>query len=417
MNAAIVATGSELISGLVQDSNSKFLAENLSSYGFDVKNIYICGDDKKNIKDTIKSAENNADIIFITGGLGPTKDDQSKEAFAEAFNLDLIYSEEIEDKLKDFFCRHKSTMTTNNLSQAYIPRGAEIIKNKRGTAPALKIEVGNKIFYLLPGVPDELKYIFKTEIAKDLKEITEKDILISEFNFIGIGESTLADQISNLNFDPKLEISYQAGRAEVKLRLKISGNSEKENENHKILLAAESEIEENLGDYIYSRGSKGILDILYSTLVNNNLTISTAESFTAGLLAERLTEKAGSSKYFKGSIIAYNNEVKKKLLKIDKKIIDNYGVVSKECAAAMAKNSAEIFDSDLAIAATGVAGPEAHAGKDAGTMYLAIYYRGQLRDLKLQKNYGRNLNRFYASQIAFFELIKLIKNDGGKKNV
>lgn len=410
MNAAIIATGSELISGLVQDSNSKFLAENLSSYGIKVNNIYICGDEKENIKETIKTAEKNAELIFITGGLGPTKDDQSKEAFAEAFNLKLNYVKEIEDKLKDFFCNHNSKMTSNNLSQAYIPQGAEIINNEKGTAPALKIKLKDKIFYLLPGVPPELKYIFNNKIADDLEKLNDQKIIIKEFNFIGIGESTLADKIENLDFAEEIEVSYQAGKAEVKLRLKINGDLDR-NKIKKLnfLEQAERKIEVELGDYIYSKDNKDILDMLYSALIKNELTISTAESFTGGLLAERLTEKAGSSNYFRGAVIAYNSEIKKQLLNVEQQIIAEHGVVSKECVLAMAENCAEIFNSEIAVATTGAAGPDGHNGKKAGIMHLAIYFKGQLKHFKLEKNYGRSLNRFYASQIAFFELLKLIK--------
>ena len=410
MNSAIVATGSELISGLVQESNSKFLAENLSSFGIKVNNIYICGDDKENIKKTIKTAAKNADLIFITGGLGPTKDDQSKEAFAEAFDLKLKYVKEIEDKLKNFFCRHNSKMTSNNLSQAYIPQGAEIINNEKGTAPALKVKLQAKIFYLLPGVPAELKYVFKNKISADLEELNDQKIIVKEFNFIGIGESTLAYQIEALDLADEIEVSYQAGKAEVKLRLKIKGdlgNNKFKKKN--IIENAVRNIEDQLGDYIYSKDNKDILDLLYSALIENKLTISTAESFTGGLLAERLTEKAGSSNYFRGSIIAYNPEMKKKLLNVDLNIINNFGVVSKECVLAMAKNCAEIFNTEIAIATTGAAGPADHNGKKAGIMHLAIFLNGQLLHFRLDKNYGRSLNRFYASQIAFFELLKLIE--------
>ena len=181
MKAAIVATGSELISGLVQDSNSKFLAKNLNDLGFQLENIFICGDEKDNIKNTILKAAENSDLVFITGGLGPTKDDQTKEAFAEAMDLELIYSKEIENKLKNIFCNHQSNMTSNNLSQAYFPAGAEIIDNNRGTAPALKVETKNKRFYLLPGVPSELKYLFKKKIELELLNMTKNKILVKEF--------------------------------------------------------------------------------------------------------------------------------------------------------------------------------------------------------------------------------------------
>ena len=409
MKTAIIATGAELINGLVQDSNSKFLAENLSNLGFQPKNIFICGDEKENIKNTILNAVEKADLIFITGGLGPTNDDLTKEAFAEALNLDLIYSEEIENKLKDIFCNHNSKMTSNNLLQAYLPVGAEIIENEKGTAPALSLKNNDKIFYLLPGVPAELKYLFNNKISAELKNMTKNKTIIKELNFIGIGESTLASEIEKLELNSALKVSYQAGRAEVKLRLKIDQSSQLKTEKKNIIInKAADKIKEKFSDFIYGEDQQDILDKVHETLISNNLRISTAESFTGGLIAERLTEKAGSSNYFYGSVVAYNKRIKKELLNIDPEIINKYGVVSRKCVKEMAKNAAEIFNTELVIATTGAAGPAGHNGQSAGTMFVAVFYQGKIKIFKLQKNYGREMNRFYASQIALFEIYKLL---------
>lgn len=415
MKSTIVATGSELISGLVQDSNSKFLAKNLNELGFKIKNIYICGDQKQSIKKTILQAAENTDLIFITGGLGPTKDDQSKEAFAEAVDLDLVYSKEIENKLKNIFCNHQSDITSNNFSQAYFPAGAEIIDNSRGTAPALKVEIKNKIFYLLPGVPSELKYLFKNKIEPQLLNMTKNNTLVKEFNFIGIGESTLASKIEELKLNSAVEISYQAGRAEVKLRLKID-NSKINNSDSKtkIIKEAANKVKNEFKDYIYGEGQEDILTKVHNLLISKKLNISTVESFTGGLIAERLTEKGGSSQYFLGSIVAYNQKVKENLLNIDSNFLQKYGLVSRECVVKMAENAAKIFKTDIVVAATGAAGPSAHNGETAGTMYIAVNYRGQIKSFKILKNYGRKMNRFYASQIALFEIYKLIKE--GEEN-
>ena len=418
MKTAIVATGSELISGLVQDSNSKFLAENLSNLGFQPENIFICGDEKENIKKTIFYASQNADLIFITGGLGPTKDDLTKEAFAEAVDLKLIYSAEIEKKLENIFCNHNSNMSSNNLSQAYLPEGAEIIDNEKGTAPALKVKKAEKCYYLLPGVPAELKYLFNNKILSELSQISENSLLIKEFNFIGIGESTLASNIEELKLNPNLKISYQAGKAEVKLRLKIDENCQLEAEKKKnIIKQAAAEIRSDFADFIYGEDQQSITDKVHELLISKKLTIATAESFTGGLIAERLSSLAGSSQYFLGSIVAYNEAVKKKLLKVDPQIIADSGTVSSKCVKAMAENAAEIFDSDIAAAATGAAGPEPHSGKSAGTMFVALNYQKETKVFKLQKNYGREMNRYYASQIVLFEIYKLIKESEETKNV
>jgi len=415
LKTVIVATGSELITGLVQDSNSSFLAENLSEFGFEPENILICGDQKDSIKKTIAYAAQSADLIFITGGLGPTEDDLTKEAFAEVLNLNLIYSKAIEDNLKDIFCNHGSGMSSNNLSQAYIPEGAEIITNEKGTAPALKIEKENKIFYLLPGVPSELKYLFKNKILDDLKKKDKNRSLIREFNFIGIGESTLASELSKLDLNSNLKISYQAGKAEVKMRLKLDQNcSLNQEEENKVLDQSSEVIRSEFGDYLYGEDRQSIVDKVHELLIEKNIKIATAESFTGGLIAERLTEKAGSSTYFLGSVVAYNKKIKSKLLDIEAELLDRYGAVSRECVQAMAENAAKIFAADLTAATTGAAGPEPHEGNKAGTMFLALTFKGKLKIIELQKNYGRELNRYYASQVVLFEIYKLIK--GSEEN-
>lgn len=417
LKTAIIATGSELVGGLVQDINSKFLAKSLNDLGFENKKIYVCDDDKKEIKNAIIETIKNVDLIFITGGLGPTKDDQTKEAFAEALNLKMIYAKKIETSLKNIFVNCESEMTNNNLSQAYLPLGAEIIENKKGTAPGLKVEYKNKRFYLLPGVPSELKYIFTNEILSEIKKISEKKAIIKEFNFIGLGESKLAAEIKKLNLNSNLKISYQAGKAEVKLRIKINPDSIKENEaGKKIIKKATAKIRKKFHNFIYGEDQQGILDRVHQLLVSQNLTIAAAESFSGGLISERLTKKAGSSKYFLGSVVAYNEQVKKELLNIEQSIFKKYGVVSRECVKAMALNTADIFSSDIAIATTGAAGPTSHNGHQAGTMFIGIFYQGEVDILKINKNYGREMNRFYASQIILFELYKLLKESEEKND-
>lgn len=413
MEAVIIATGSELTTGLVQDSNSKFLANNLSSLGYNVKNIYICNDQKADIKDTVLKAKDRANLIFITGGLGPTKDDLTKEAFAEALNLELKYSKEIENKLKGFFCNHNSKMTTNNLSQAYVPEGGEVIVNEKGTAPALKVVVAEKIFYLLPGVPNELKYIFENKIQQELKNSSINNALIKEFNFIGIGESTLAAEIDDLNLNSNLQISYQAGKAEVKLRLRIDSDKNNFKEKKNILSNSAAIIREKFAENLYGEDQKDIIDKLHSLLIKNKLKISTAESFTGGLIAERLTRKAGSSNFFWGSIVAYNEKIKKRVLNVNPDILKKYGVVSKECSEEMAKKAVDLFGTDISISTTGAAGPDSHNGKQAGTMFVTINYHNRLKTFRLEKNYGRELNRYYASQFILFECYKLIKKREG----
>lgn len=410
LDTAIIATGSELLSGYVIDSNSKFIAENLRELGFTVKGIYLSDDKKDDIIRMINTASENADIIIITGGLGPTEDDLSRNALAEALNKELIYSKDIENKLKRFFADRSYEMTDNNLRQAYLPKGAEAINNDNGTAPALKISQNEKLYYLLPGVPREMKAIFNKYIIDDLLKLSDKKIIYREYNFIGIGESSLENKVKDFDFDKRLDLSYQAAKGQVKMRLKSTTEKTAEKEIEKMLLEADKIIEENLTEFLISRDNREILDVFFDEITKSGMSISTAESFTGGLIAERLTQKEGSSAFYKGSIIAYSNQIKTELLNIDQKIIRDHGAVSRECVEAMAVNSAKIFKSDIAAAVSGVAGPGSLEGKKAGTMHLAVKFKDELKHLELHKNYGRDLNRFYASQIILFEIIKLLKN-------
>lgn len=410
MRAAVIATGAELVAGLVQESNSNFIARQLSESGIELVNIFICGDQKESIKQNINYARQVADLIFISGGLGPTKDDITKVAFAEELGIEMTYSVEIEKSLVKFFKKTQSEISENNFSQAYLPAGAEILENKHGTAPALKITAQGKRFYLLPGVPIELKSIFNNQIKADLVNLTENQFLSQEFNFIGIGESTLAAEIEKLKLDQRLIISYQAGRGEVKLRIKFNSknNYAAEQIGQQLIKNATELIKEKFSDYLYSFDEQDIIDIVAKMLKEQGLTIAAAESFTGGTLAERLTDKAGSSGFFKGSVVAYSKELKNKLLKVDNKLLDKYGTVSKQCAEKMAENAAHILEASIGISATGAAGPDPLEGHPAGTMFVAIYYQDEVRSWKLEKSYGRSLNRFYASQFLFLELKNLL---------
>ncbi len=411
MDTAIIATGSELLSGHVIDSNSKFIAENLRELGYRVRGIYLSDDRKDDIIRMINTASENADIIIITGGLGPTEDDLSRNALAEALNKKLIYSKKIEKKLKDFFAERSYEMTENNLRQAYVPEGAETINNDNGTAPALKISENGKLYYLLPGVPREMKAIFNKYIISDLLDLSDKKIFYREYNFIGIGESSLENRVKELDFDDRLAISYQAAKGQVKMRLKSTTERAEENQIENILLEADKIMVENFNEFLISSDSREILDVFFDEITKSGLSISTAESFTGGLIAERLTQKEGSSKYFRGSIIAYNNQIKTEVLNVDQETIKKHGAVSRECVEAMAVNTADIFKSDIAAAASGAAGPGSLEGKKAGTMHLAVKFKDIIKHIELHKNYGRDLNRFYASQIILFEIIKLLKNN------
>ncbi|MGM0601710.1 MAG: competence/damage-inducible protein A [Bacillota bacterium] len=407
MDVSIIVTGSEILYGKVQDTNSTFLAQKLTDIGLKIKNIIVCSDEKADIKEKIKFAIKSSDLIFITGGLGPTEDDLTKDALAEAVNINLEFSDRLAERLYSFFKKSSSKMTENNLRQAYLPENAEPILNNNGTAPGVKLNHNDKTFYLMPGVPSEMKSMFLKQIYPELKKTNNNNIFFKEYNFIGIGESTLADKIEKLTIPENAVISYQAGRGEVKLRLKVEAEDDDITNTVEFF---DNLISTHFTDYFYGSGDSTLLEVFCDRLKKSGLTISTAESFTGGLLSKRLTDLKGSSAYFKGGIVAYSSEAKKTVLKINPSILERYGAVSHETALSMADNIADIFAADIGVSTTGAAGPGSLEGRKAGTMFIGIKFFSQLLSFKLNKNYNRKLNRWYTSQIVLFKLNQLLKN-------
>ncbi len=406
MDVSIIVTGSEILYGKVQDTNSNFLAQKLTDIGLNIKNIIVCSDEKSDIKEKLKFAAETTDLIFVTGGLGPTEDDLTKNAMAEAAGIKLEFSDILAERLHSFFENSSSKMTENNLRQAYLPKNAEAVLNNNGTAPGIKLNHNNKTFYLMPGVPSEMRSMFLEQIYPELKNTNNNSIFFKEYNFIGIGESTLADKIEKLNIPENAVLSYQAGRGEVKLRLKVKNDDNAES----TIDFFDNLISTKFTDYFYGTGDMSLLEIFCDRLKKSDLTISTAESFTGGLLGKRLTELEGSSAYFKGGIIAYSSEAKKNVLKINANILEKYGAVSHETALAMANNITDIFASDIGVSTTGAAGPGSLEGKNAGTMFVGIKFFSQLFSFKLNKNYNRKLNRWYATQIILLKIMKMLEN-------
>ncbi|NLP56569.1 competence/damage-inducible protein A [Lutibacter sp. B1] len=375
MNAEIITIGDEILIGQILDSNSKWIAEELNKIGVSVYQITSIQDDEQHILKALKEAESNVDIVIITGGLGPTKDDITKLTLAKYFDDELILNEDIVEHIKNMFAKINYPFTEINKNQALVPKKCTPLKNFLGTAPGMWFEYSNKVVVSLPGVPYEMKELMLKGVLPKLQEkyllpyIYHKTIIT-----YGMGESMVAERIEQ--WEDKLptfiKLAYLPSYGKVRLRLTAKGI------NKKVLEDSVAEEVKKLSNIIpdiivgFDEGETLELEI-GSLLTQKKQTLATAESCTGGNIAKKITSVAGSSKYFQGSIVAYQASIKIKELNVEEEIIDKYSVVSSQVAEAMAKGIQQKFQTDYAIATTGNAGPTTDkTDKTVGVVFIAI---------------------------------------------
>jgi nicotinamide-nucleotide amidase len=376
MQAEIITIGDEILIGQIVDTNSAFISKALNKIGVSVYQITSVQDDKEHILKSLKEAEENADIVIITGGLGPTKDDITKTTIAQYFDDTLVQDQEVLKNIEHLWEHHvKQPLSQVNIDQALIPSKSKALMNRFGSAPGMWIEHNNKVFVSLPGVPFEMKALIDNEVIPKLQEqfhlpyIMHKTLLT-----YGLGESRLAARIEAWedalpNF---IKLAYLPNLGKVRLRLSARGEDKTvvENEMQKQIALLLPQIEDVFAGY----EENGALEaIVANQLTEKGLTLSIAESCTGGALAERLTSIPGASQYFKGSIVSYATQTKTNVLKVDKTLIETHSVVSDAVARAMAENAKDLFQTDYAIATTGNAGPtKGDADAEVGTVFIAI---------------------------------------------
>ena len=376
MQAEIITIGDEILIGQVLDTNSAFIAKSLNKIGISVYQITSVQDDKTHILKAIQEAENNADVIIITGGLGPTKDDITKLTIAEYFNDTLVQDQSVLKNIESLWKKHvRQPLTQVNINQALVPSKAKILMNRFGSAPGMWLEKDAKVFISLPGVPFEMKAIITNEVIPKLqKQFKLPFILHKTLLTYGLGESMLAARIEDWedNLPEFIKLAYLPNLGKVRLRLSAKG-MEKEHvvtEMNKQLRLLLPQIEDI---FVGFEEEDSIETLIGKQLTALGKTLATAESCTGGKIAEQITANPGASAYFKGSIVSYATEIKIDVLNIDKELIEKYSVVSVQVAEAMARSVQKIFKTDYAIAVTGNAGPtKGDADADIGTIYIAI---------------------------------------------
>ncbi|MBU9722675.1 MULTISPECIES: competence/damage-inducible protein A [Bacillaceae] len=384
MNAEIIAVGSELLLGQIVNSNAQYLSEQMTILGINVYHHTVVGDNPKRLGEVLHVAKKRSNVIIMTGGLGPTKDDLTKETTAAFTGKKLVYDQDTMDRIEGFFQARNRVMTENNRKQALILENSHVFPNDHGLACGMGLKDDDRLFIMLPGPPKELNPMFEKYVIPYLRKQMQHAISIQSrvLRFFDIGESQLVEIIDDLlESQSNPTIAPLASDGEVTLRLTIRGLDETENENE--LNKLQDEIVSRLDKYFYGTGEVTLVEKLVDELKAKNTTISSAESLTGGLFASELTKQPGVSSIFPGSIICYSNEVKKSQLQVSEEALI-HGTVSHECAKEMARNVRQIMGSDIGISFTGVAGPDQLEGKEPGLLYIGISTEDETKSYELK---------------------------------
>jgi nicotinamide-nucleotide amidase len=401
MDAEIIAVGSELLTPQRLDTNSLYLTDQLNALGVELITKCVVGDDRDRLADAVRRAAARAQIVIVTGGLGPTEDDVTRDAVAQALGRPQRFDEEISEQLEERFRRMNRKMSEVNKRQAYIIQGAEILPNDRGTAPGQWIDDSGASILLLPGPPHELKAMFAQQCLPRLISRVPKQVIRSlVMRVAGMPESDLDQLIAPVYKkyqNPVTTILAAAGDIQVHLRARC----ESEAEAQALLAEVAAPIEQLLGDRIYSRNGDPMEVVIGELLRRDHSTLSVAESCTGGLLAERITSVPGSSDYFLGGLVTYTKRMKAELLGVAESVLETAGAVSKETAEAMAAGARRLTGSTYALSVTGVAGP-GQGGESApvGTVYVAVAGPNGARAAHRQFLGDRDRIRQFSTQMA-----------------
>jgi nicotinamide-nucleotide amidase len=376
MKAAIVTIGDEILIGQIVDTNSSYIAKALDKIGIATHEMLSISDDKQHILDTFHSLQNKVEVVIVTGGLGPTKDDITKKTFCDYFEDTLVENEAVLVHVKSIIEGiYKRPITQMNRDQALVPTKAKVLFNQAGTAPGMWMEKENTVFISLPGVPYEMKYLIDNEVIPNLVQKFERPYIVHQtIMTYGRGESMIAEQIEEWedNLPDFIKLAYLPSPGKVRLRLTARGNDEtllKEEIKRRV-----EKLDLLIHDIIVGYNEDESIEVVLGRLLaEKELTISTVESCTGGKIAATLSAVPGASNYFKGSVVSYATQAKIDVLEIDENLIEKHGVVSAEVASEMVKSIQKMMNSDYAIATTGNAGPTKGDGDaELGTVFIGI---------------------------------------------
>lgn len=374
--AELIAVGTELLLGNIANTDAQMLSEGLSQLGINVYYHTVVGDNPQRVRQAVEIARQRADILITTGGLGPTCDDLTKVAVARAFGKELVFHEETAQRIRDRFAAMGRPLTENNYQQAMVPQGATVLSNDWGTAPGVAFQAEGTHVILLPGPPRECEQMFRHRVVPYLKQFADGVIVSRTVKTFGIGESAAEAQLRELMnalHNPTLAPYAKPTGTE----LRITAHAATEAEALARIAPVEQQVKERLGDKVIGVDVSSLEEVCLALLKEQGLTVGTAESCTGGLIAKLLTDLPGSSAAFRGGIVSYTNEVKEGVLGVPRALLTEYGAVSPQVAEAMALGARKALGCDIALSATGVAGPDPDdRGNPIGLVYLGLAWAG-----------------------------------------
>ncbi len=410
MNAEIIAVGNEVLSGKQVNTNAQYLSEQLLHLGVKVTKQVSVGDSKAAIKSTVADALSYANIVVLTGGLGPTKDDLTKDAVCELLDIKLTVNKEALDKIEAYFAKKGDKMPDNNVRQAMLPEGCQVLKNDNGLSPGCILKSGNQCIILLPGPPHEMHPMFEKEVKPFVKAMSGVHSSVKTVNVFGMGESLIATALDDMieKNSPNIATYAEGG----KIDICVTSFADTQSEADENTAVAVEEIKRRLGDAVYGVDCPSIQHAVVSKLVSEKITLATAESCTGGLISKKITDISGASLCFGLGITSYSEGVKNEFLGVDKTTLKELGAVSAETACQMSVGAMRAAGSDMAVAVTGYAGPAASFGEQVGLVFIAVCNSQTVWvkrfELAPRGNETREKIRELASMHAFDMIRKII---------
>lgn len=412
MNAKIISIGDELLQGITINTNAAFLAEKLTNIGFKVDKIVDIADLRIPILNELEESAGKYNLVLLTGGLGPTSDDITKNVLCEFFGGELTENSDVLKDVEQFVKLRNRSMNQSNRLQSHVPSSCKVVRNKFGTAPGMIFSKNQTMFVSMPGVPFEMQQMFSNDIINILKvELGIEKKALKIIHLFDIPEAELSEKLTAFEkwLPEQIKLAYLPSPEDMKLKLiSTTCNNERIRE---LMSEAIEKIQNIVGENIWGYDDQNMESIIGLLLKEKNATISTAESCTGGYLAHRITSVSGSSQYFKGSLVAYSNETKANVLGVDAQTIEKYGAVSNHTVEQMAINAIKLLNTDFSIATSGIAGPNGGTDtKPVGTTFIAVaskqnviskqYYFGSLREINIRR----------ASSMGLFMMIKYLKS-------
>ena len=404
--AELIAVGTELLLGNIANTDAQLISEGLSTLGITVHYHTVVGDNPRRLKEALSIARSRADIIITTGGLGPTCDDLTKQTIADAFGRKLVLREDILEEIRGMFAARGMEMPENNTQQAMLPEGCTVFTNPVGTAPGCAIEENGTHVLMLPGPPYECRYMFENRTVPYLMNLTDGVIVSHNLRIFGMGESAVDEVVHDLTLSANPTLAPYAKVGECMLR--ATAKAETEEKAEEMLRPLMEEVKNRLGDVVYGVDVESLDEVVTAILRERGLTLSAAESCTGGLFAKHMTDLPGSSAYFRGGVVSYATDLKHSILGVSSETLERFGAVSEETAREMAEGCRRLCGSDLAVAITGVAGPEKDdRDNEVGTVYIALAHKDGTLCRRILAGFGRGRGRVRSNTVQYtFDMLR-----------